>query len=164
MTNPSVAYQRLIDALQQHGSKVRGNDTQASAQCPAHDDHDPSLKVTSAPESVLIHCHVGCDTNDVLAALGLSLRDLYDEPHARTPHRRARPRPTTNAWLNGKAVPVSVDRIADRADQQARIEATPDYWRRRADDLDQVGTPTATNAAVACRHHAALLAQEVSTR
>jgi hypothetical protein len=47
-------------------------------QCPAHDDRRPSLSVTEASDGkVLIHCHVGCATKDVLQALGLRERDLF---------------------------------------------------------------------------------------
>jgi hypothetical protein len=48
---------------------------------PAHDDHNPSLSITEIDGSVLLFCHTGCQTEDVLAAAGLDKRDLYDEPH-----------------------------------------------------------------------------------
>ena len=41
----------------------------------------PSLVVTAADGLVLIDCHAGCHTEDVLKAIGLTLADLYDEPH-----------------------------------------------------------------------------------
>ncbi|YAL82846.1 AAA family ATPase [Dermacoccaceae bacterium W4C1] len=76
-----TAYQRLLDAARDAGQQVRERgDRQASVQCPAHDDHAPSLSVTRIEQQVLIHCHAGCDTDDVLAALNLTRRDLFDEP------------------------------------------------------------------------------------
>jgi hypothetical protein len=50
------------------------------AQCPAHDDHDPSLSIRRIQGQSLIYCHAGCETRNVLAALNLSMRDLYDAP------------------------------------------------------------------------------------
>lgn len=50
------------------------------ARCPAHDDRSPSLSIRSAGESILIHCFAGCDPGDVLAAVGLSWRDLFADP------------------------------------------------------------------------------------
>ena len=42
------------------------------ARCPAHKDSSPSL-VISQPDSerVLIHCHAGCSTGDILDSIGL---------------------------------------------------------------------------------------------
>lgn len=78
----SAAYRRLVDALDARGFRGRANGRQADYQCPAHDDRNPSLSVTATDDRVLVKCHGGCETQDVLAALGLSLSDLYDEPRA----------------------------------------------------------------------------------
>lgn len=76
------AYERVLAALEQHGRKVRRNGDQASAQCPAHDDRNPSLSVTRGDDQALLLCHgdKGCTTDDVVAALGLTLADLFDNP------------------------------------------------------------------------------------
>ncbi len=51
-----------------------------SARCPAHEDDDPSLSVSEGEEGrVLMYCHAGCRTDDVVAELGLELRDLFPE-------------------------------------------------------------------------------------
>ncbi|MEU3356073.1 hypothetical protein [Streptomyces sp. NPDC037389] len=51
-------------------------------QCPAHDDSQPSLSVDykSADRKTVVWCHAGCHTEDVVAAVGLKLSDLYDDP------------------------------------------------------------------------------------
>ncbi len=48
-----------------------------SARCPAHDDHQASLHVTDTPERILLHCFGQCDTDDVIAAMGLQPSDLF---------------------------------------------------------------------------------------
>jgi 5S rRNA maturation endonuclease (ribonuclease M5) len=70
------AYARVTEALNAHGSKGRGN----AWQCVAHEDRSPSLSVTNAREGVLLNCHAGCATEDVVGALGLTMADLFDEP------------------------------------------------------------------------------------
>jgi putative DNA primase/helicase len=51
------------------------------ARCPAHTDKTPSLSIGETDNgAVLLHCHAGCDTGDVLSAIGLSLRDLFEKP------------------------------------------------------------------------------------
>jgi len=80
MTAPT-AYERILDALHEHGSTVRTNNgTSAMVRCPSHADASPSLSLRRIEGSLLLHCHAGCDTDDVLAALGLGVRDLYDNP------------------------------------------------------------------------------------
>jgi hypothetical protein len=49
--------------------------------CPAHDDRSPSLSIREVESGrVLLHCFGGCETGDVLAAIGLSFSDLFDKP------------------------------------------------------------------------------------
>jgi hypothetical protein len=78
----STAFTRLIEALERHGSRITGNGRQRKAQCPHHPDRVPSLSVTDGESRVLVHCFV-CDTDDVLAELGLGRSDLFDEPRQR---------------------------------------------------------------------------------
>lgn len=56
----------------------RGNE-QYQAHCPAHDDQRASLSITETEQGgkVLLYCQAGCDTEDVLKALGLSWWDLF---------------------------------------------------------------------------------------
>jgi hypothetical protein len=78
----SHAYDRILDHLRARGRKVRETRPgHVSAQCPAHDDHDPSLSITRIEGSVLIHCWGGCDTPNVMAALDLTMGDLFDNRH-----------------------------------------------------------------------------------
>jgi len=59
----------LLDRL--HG--VRPASSGWTALCPAHDDTNPSLKVSVEGGKVLIHCHAGCPTAAVLEAVGLDM-------------------------------------------------------------------------------------------
>jgi Protein of unknown function (DUF3987) len=48
------------------------------ARCPAHDDHKPSLSISEGADGrALLICHAGCTTEAVVAALGLTLSDLF---------------------------------------------------------------------------------------
>lgn len=84
---PSSAFMRLIEALESHGCLVGGGGRQRNARCPAHDDDRPSLSITDGESRVLVKCHGGkeggCDTDDVLAVLGLARRDMFDMPRER---------------------------------------------------------------------------------
>ncbi|OBH22484.1 hypothetical protein A9X03_15385 [Mycobacterium sp. E1715] len=80
------AYLRVVEALRANGSRVseRG-DGRAQAQCPAHDDHNPSLSIWPRDDGKgsQVKCHAQCDLPAVLAALGLTFRDLFDDAEMR---------------------------------------------------------------------------------
>jgi hypothetical protein len=41
-----------------------------TARCPAHDDHKPSLSISSGKDDkVLVHCHAGCSQRDIFTAI-----------------------------------------------------------------------------------------------
>ncbi len=50
------------------------------ARCPAHDDRSPSLAISEGDDGrVLIHDFAGCQTEDVLSAIGLTFSDVMPE-------------------------------------------------------------------------------------
>jgi putative DNA primase/helicase len=51
------------------------------ARCPAHDDHVPSLSIRLEHDKFLLHCHAGCDVEDILQAAGLQWKDLFLGEH-----------------------------------------------------------------------------------
>ncbi|HNP58453.1 MAG TPA: hypothetical protein PK331_12405 [Gordonia sp. (in: high G+C Gram-positive bacteria)] len=80
-TRQGTAFDRVIEALERDGRTVKRNGPgQAQAQCPAHDDNNPSLSITDRDDRALVYCHAGCDTDRVLDALNLDPRDLFDKP------------------------------------------------------------------------------------
>ena len=51
----------------------------AQACCPCHDDKQASLTITKGRRSTLIHCHAGCNFEDIIQSVGLKKQDLYFE-------------------------------------------------------------------------------------
>ena len=48
------------------------------ANCPAHEDRSPSLSITEGDDGrLLLHCFAGCQVHDILAAVGLTVSDLF---------------------------------------------------------------------------------------
>jgi hypothetical protein len=79
------AYDRFVARLEEvTGYPVRNG----SGRCPAHDDRNPSLSVCRGNSGVATHCHAGCDVEDVVAALGLTMGDLFDAPSQRAAEAR----------------------------------------------------------------------------
>lgn len=65
--------ERMRQLLKKHGCKCVGDDW----TCPSHDDGSPSLTVKAGNKQLLvIKCGAGCETDDVLKALGTSWDEL----------------------------------------------------------------------------------------
>lgn len=72
----------LLDRLE----RVHKSGNGYTARCPAHQDRAPSLSIAEGDDRLLLNCHAGCEQDDVLAALGLSWKDIVyeqnDDPEA----------------------------------------------------------------------------------
>lgn len=122
-----------LDAILTRLDKVRRSGAGYVARCPAHEDRSPSLSLRETSDGrVLIHCHGGCQSTDVLAALGMGMSDLF--PRDGRP-RRSSPLPgVSRADLRALAVQearilaiVALDKAKGRAisvsDQQRAMLA-----------------------------------------
>ena len=58
---------------------VTGRGNQYKAKCPAHEDNEPSLSIGERDGKILFHCHAGCSHENIIAALGLNMSDLFSE-------------------------------------------------------------------------------------
>ena len=89
----SAALENVLGALGTLGIEPRQRGGGFMAQCPAHDDHSPSLSIGEGDAGrALVKCFKGCTTESIVAALGLTLGDLMGDA-ARRPHDAVRPMP-----------------------------------------------------------------------
>lgn len=109
-----------------------------SCRCPAHDDRGPSLSVRLADdETILIHCFAGCEPNDVLAAVGMNIRDLFPKAlgHHRIPKRRG-----LSAFDALRAVRLEVLVFTFIAEEVAGGATDPQLCRRAQLAADRINT------------------------
>lgn len=120
-----TAFDKVTAALVSNGSTHRGKNW----TCPVHDDSKASMTVTKCDDGVVMYCHAGCDTKDIVSMLGLSMSDLFDKIEPRPVanydytdldgtilYRKTRfePKdflvvhPNGNGWVNGKGEAQSV--------------------------------------------------------
>jgi hypothetical protein len=57
---------------------VRPNGAGWTAKCPAHEDGQNSLSISRGDGKWLVHCHAGCAWQEIIAAIGVLPRDLFD--------------------------------------------------------------------------------------
>ncbi len=91
----------MVEDLLSRCDAVRRSGRGYSARCPAHDDHSPSLSVHEGEAGILLHCWAGCRVDEIAAAMGLRVAELFYDadlpPHERRQSRR-QPRPRPFDW------------------------------------------------------------------
>src|SRR5438128_2085634 len=109
--DPSMTMAELLT----HLDGVRSVSGGFQARCPAHDDQEPSLSLREAEDRILAKCHAGCETSDVLEALGLRWRDLwFDSGPATRDQRKA-------YWEEPEAVYIYRDADGDELYRVVRL-------------------------------------------
>lgn len=71
-----------------------------TALCPSHDDNENSLSIGRNGNKILVNCFAGCTAEQVVAALGLRMKDLFYQQEI--PHQQ---RITVAALAADKALP-----------------------------------------------------------
>jgi hypothetical protein len=78
-----------VDALDAKGLRWRGHPYKGVAQCPAHDDTNPSVSFAEGVDGRLVaFCHAGCPIEEIVRALDLQMSDLYPNDHRWAPKSR----------------------------------------------------------------------------
>lgn len=75
-----TAFDTILDALDRVGMKTHGAAPSVRSQCPHHHSRGLTLSLRQFNDRAGVNCFAGCHVEDVLSAIGLGLRDLYDEP------------------------------------------------------------------------------------
>jgi len=95
---------RALDRVLERLEGVEGSGDQLRAHCPFHQPPTSqrsrtSLSISQKDNKVVLCCHAGCETHDIVAAIGLEMRDLFDtqeESGRSAPAKRSRQPKTTD--------------------------------------------------------------------
>lgn len=99
MTDPITT---IENALHHAGKTVNRRGNRIMAQCPAHPDRTPSLSISPGTnQPVVLKCHAGCTTPDILTALDLTWKDISNPTHTPTPTP-----PATYTYTNPDGTPL----------------------------------------------------------
>lgn len=97
-----------------------------SARCPAHEDKNASLSIKQGDNGgVVLHCHAGCTPEQVVGALGLSMKDLF--PDGDKPRQEYRPRPASREDRGSIATQY------DYTDENGQLLARKTRWEKTVD-------------------------------
>jgi hypothetical protein len=121
-----VSAQQLIDRLEYVRSTGKDKWT---ARCPAHEDRDPSLSISEAPDGrVLVKCFGGCGALDVLTAVGLEWSVLFppDQERFRPVHSRRKDEAHERTVIAICDADRAAGKRLSKADKARELEA----WKR----------------------------------
>ncbi len=113
------------------------------ARCPAHEDKSPSLAIKECSDGrILIHDFAGCETEDVLAAVGMTFSDVMPEKigteHSYRPQK----------WINAQDALATLDHEAlvvsiIGADFLEHKEIDGETWDRLGAAVQRINTTRA---------------------
>lgn len=136
-----MSIEALLDRLD--GAKETGHG-KFIARCPAHDDRSPSLAIKEEDDGrVLLHCFAGCETEDVLSALGLAFLDVMPERirqgHVSKPVRNRITAKDALFTLDHESLVVAII----GADFLEHKEIDDETWARLASAVERINTARA---------------------
>ena len=125
--NKNTTATGILDDLSSRLEKSKRTGDKLMARCPAHEDKTPSLsvKIGDNGDRVVVHCFTGCATEDVVAALGWTMRDLFA---------------SDDAWISHEARDIGAEADAVALEDAPLPAEVPDAVRemvlaiRKADD------------------------------
>jgi hypothetical protein len=133
----------LLDRL--HGVRQTGP-YRWLARCPAHEDRSPSLSIRELDDgTILIKDFGGCGAADVVAAVGLTLADLFPRrpsDHCRRPSHSRIPALDALVAIDHEAHVVAI--IGQ--DVLEYRELQPDVWQRLSVAVSRIGDARAAVA------------------
>jgi len=112
----SVAVDKVIHALKQHGCDPQPCGTGHQSRCPVaeHEDKNPSLSIGEGTDGrALICCHGGCQLGDVVGSMGLTESDLFCSSNGTAAPPRPRKAPARRAPVARAARPRGSFEIAE---------------------------------------------------
>ena len=136
-----MSLETLIDRLD--GVKETGYGKYLS-RCPSHDDRSPSLAIKEEGDGrILLHCFAGCETENVLAAIGLTFSDVMPErvgqEHAYKPVRNRISAKDALSTLDHESLVVAII----GADFLEHKEIDGHTWSRLASAVERINTARA---------------------
>ena len=122
------AFAALVEARRTGAGKWQG-------RCPAHQDRSPSLSIREGQDGrVLLHCFAGCTHTAIVAAMGLSTRDLNAGPSPSPAEQRR------EAWDSVRKWRAAVDALGAKLARTPEDDALAKVFNDAYDRLHQAET------------------------
>ena len=117
------------------------------ARCPAHEDRSPSLAIKECDDGrILVHDFAGCETEDVLSAIGLTFSDIMPEPIGSEHCYKAIKQPFDARQILATLDHESLVTVIIASDVLEHREIEKDTWDRLGVAVQRINSARATCA------------------
>jgi hypothetical protein len=134
--SPSKAVALVLSKLKNVMSDSNG----WSALCPAHEEKRNSLSITHGDDGkAILNCHAGCEVKDIVAAIGLQMRDLFMDAGKQTRAKSMSMSGIDSAQTAGE--PVAIYSYTDKRGKVVyeKLRYEPKAFSQRRPDPDDKG-------------------------
>lgn len=132
-----MTFEQILDRLPDRKSTSNG----WQARCPAHDDRKASLCVHQESDGkVLMKCQAGCETKDILAAMGLTWNDLFPEKSQSAPSQPGQRKKRNRSFAGDRRVVATYDYVNEDSELLYQVQRTDtkEFIQRRRVIRDNV--------------------------
>lgn len=132
-----MTFEQILERLPDRKSTSNG----WQAKCPAHDDRKASLCIHQEPDGkVLMMCQAGCETKDILAALGLTWNDLFPEKSQSAPSQPGQRKKRNRSFAGDRRVVATYDYVNEDGELLYQVQRTDtkEFIQRRRVIRDNV--------------------------
>jgi len=132
-----LTFEQILERLPDRKSTSNG----WQAKCPAHDDRKASLCIHQEPDGkVLMMCQAGCETKDILAALGLTWNDLFPEKSQSAPSQPGQRKKRNRSFAGDRRVVATYDYVNEDGELLYQVQRTDtkEFIQRRRVIRDNV--------------------------
>lgn len=117
-------FERIVGSLRDRGCNPKAKSGSAMSRCPAHEGASDDLSVRRFSDGAAsVKCFAGCNTEQILAAIGLTKRDLFPDNSA----YRHGSRPTRKAQYSKTIEIKNADGSRQKIETEYRLTCTFDY-------------------------------------
>jgi len=129
--------EKLLAALRDHGRTPKQSGKSWTCRCPAHEDRNPSLSISTGDDGrALVMCHAGCTFEAICGAINLKTCDLMPDNGTEIPRRTPRRRPrATASSTNSTGSPISSSSGLDATLKKVQAQCSEERLSVLAADL-----------------------------
>lgn len=123
----------IEERLHSAGKKVKRSGDKLNAQCPAHDDNNPSFSATyGSQRDIVMHCFAGCKPENILRSLNIKWTDFGDSNPKQSP---------LTTWIYRDADGHPIYRVVKYPNKQFRqhaYDANTGEWLQKLGNTQRV--------------------------
>mgnify|MGYP001426057280 CR=1 FL=1 len=124
---------QLEQIIQRFDIKRRHSNNSYQVKCPAHEDNQASLTISQDENNkILLYCHAGCNSENILHKVGLSISDLFNNDDEKKALTEVAKYIYTDADGNPKHTSYKFhDQYGNKTFRQSHFKGNKEIWNMK---------------------------------